>query len=322
MPLKESFVRGSPYGIDIGRSGIKLVAPSLSEELIPASAALAFPLDDPGEVGQARLETVRVAGRDWFFGQTAQVQASPEPGLHPDYHRTAEYEVLVAGSIQVLAAGDQGKTGCPLTIVAGLPSEATLDDKTFVQNLFHRYAPAGSVVRVIAQPAGALFCASAARPDLLKLSVVVVDVGRYSTDLAVTRAGRPVQGAFQSLPGVRLAVESLLASVRRDLSGAPSFERLETALRTGKLVHAMREHDVAAQAAQACAVLQSEVNRALKALSNQMRGQIDAVVLAGGGADLITLDVPSVIAPGGRFAVARGFARIATELAARGLDHG
>ncbi len=151
-------------------------------------------------------------------------------------------------------------------------------------------------------------------PTLLESTVVVVDVGRYSTDLAVAKNGRAVQGAYKSVPGVRLAVDALAAAVRPLVPGTPTFERLEDALRTGTLRHAMTAFDVAEQVKTAREKLSSEVNRALSAMSTSLRGQLDGVVLAGGGAEYIALDVPTVCAPHGRYAVASGFALMAAGL--------
>ena len=263
------------FGIDIGRSGVKISTSTADMGIIPAVATPSVPIDDPDEAARADIETVRVRGRNWFFGNTAIVQAAPEPGLHSEFHRTEEYEALVAGAIKSVTRGD------PVVIVGGLPSEASPDDRELVRQTFYRHAPAGSTVKIIAQPVGALFSAVSKDRQLVDLTVAVVDIGRYSTDMTVSRSFRQVQGALKSAPGVRLAADALWSSIRRDVSGTPSFDRLETALRTGVLRHAMREHDVRAEAATAKGALQAEVNRAIHALSTQMKGQIDVVVLAG-----------------------------------------
>jgi hypothetical protein len=307
---EESMYRS--FGIDIGRSGVKISTPSSDLGIIPAVATPAVPIDDPDEASRASLETVRVRGKNWFFGQTAVVQAAPEPGLHSEFHHTEEYEALVAGAIKTVSRGD------PIVIVGGLPSEASADDREMVRQTFYRHAPAGSIIKIIAQPVGALFSAISKDRSLAEMTVAVVDIGRYSTDMTVSRNFRQVQGALKSVPGVRMAADALWTSVRRNLSGTPSFDRLESALRTGTLRHAMREIDVREEVAQAKSILQAEVNRAIHALSTQMKGQIDVVVLAGGGADLIKVDVPFVLAPWGRHAVSRGFALSAEQVARNG----
>ncbi len=298
------------FGIDIGRSGVKISTPTSDHPIIPALAVPAFPIDDPEEAERAATDTVLVNGRHWFIGQTASVQGSPEPGNHSEFHRSEEYEALIAGVLRKLATH-----GRSMAIVGGLPSEATPDDKEHVSRLFMRYAPPGSKVKIIAQPAGALFSATALNKSLAQANVAIVDIGRYSTDLAFSRSGRQVQGSLQSAPGVRLAADTLYNAVRSAISGTPTFERLEEALRTGTLRHAMQAHDVRATAQLARDCLEMEVKRAIHALSTKLKGQIDHVVLAGGGADLIKLDVPFVLAPHGRHSISRGFAMYANSIA-------
>ena len=144
-------------------------------------------------------------------------------------------------------------------------------------------------------------------------STAIVDVGRYSTDIALSQNGRPVLGAYASVPGVRLAVDVLASSLRGKITGTASFEVLETALRTGKLVYAMKNIPCTAEIAAAKERLSADIKRTLQTLITRQRGNIQAVVLAGGGAELITLDVPVIVAAG-RHAVARGFALLAEGL--------
>lgn len=298
-------------GIDIGRSGVKIVHAGKQLPILPAVACPAFPIDDPDEAARASADTVTlVNGARWFTGDTAVVQGDTTPGVFAEWDQTDEYEALVAASIAKVSADP----ALPLRIVAGVPSEAGQSVKEHVHALFMRHAPAGSRIKIVAQPAGALFAAAADNRHLLESTVVVVDVGRYSTDLAVAKNGRAVQGAYKSIPGVRLAVDALATAVRPLVSGTPTFERLEDALRTGTLRHAMAAFDIAEQVTAAKERLDAEVSRALSAMSASLRGQLDGVVLAGGGADFITLDVPTAQAPHGRYAVASGFALMAAGL--------
>ncbi|MBU2767990.1 ParM/StbA family protein [Acidithiobacillus ferrivorans] len=296
-------------GIDIGRSGVKIVHAGKQLPIMPAVACPHFPIDDPDEVKRAERDTVALQdGKRWFTGETAVVQGDTTPGVFAEWDQTDEYEALVAASIAKVSTGEA------LRIVAGVPSEAGQSVKEYVHALFTRHAPTGSRIKIVAQPAGALFSAAADNRHLLESTIVVVDVGRYSTDMAVAKNGRAVQGAYKSLPGVRLAVDALAAAVRPLVSGTPTFERLEDALRTGTLRHAMTTTDIAEQVAAAREKLNSEVGRALNAMSASLRGQLDGVVLAGGGAGFIKFDVPTVMAPQGRYAVAMGFALMAAGL--------
>ncbi len=297
-------------GIDIGRSGIKIVSGDKQLPIIPAVACPAFAIDDRDEAVRASRETVVVDGQPWFFGHTTAIHGSAEPGVYAGFEQSVEYEALIAGSVkacqQVGIAVDK--------IVAGVPSEAGQDIKDIVTAIFQKYSR--GKVRVIAQPAGALIAASRGQPEIIAEGSVtaVVDVGRYSTDIALSVGMRPVTGAYASIPGVRLAVDALAASLRGKITGTAGFDALETALRTGTFRHMMREVPCADEIWSARARLGAEIERALQSLITRQKGQVTHVVLAGGGAELVALSVPTVVAPGGRYAVAAGFAALAAGL--------
>lgn len=294
-------------GIDIGRSGIKIVSGDKQLPIIPAVACPAFTIDDRDEALRASRDTVLVDGQAWFFGHTAAIHGSAEPGVYAGFEQSVEYEALIAGSIkacqQVGIAVDK--------IVAGVPSESGQAVKDGLSGLFTKHSRGR--VKVIAQPAGALIATSRMHPEIIAEGSVaaVVDVGRYSTDIALSVGMRPVTGAYASIPGVRLAVDALAASLRGKITGTAGFDALETALRTGTFRHMMREVQCADEIQSARARLGSEIERALQTLITRQKGQVTHVVLAGGGAELVALSVPTVIAPGGRYAVATGFAALA-----------
>lgn len=296
-------------GIDIGRSGVKIVSKGGTLPIIPAIACPAVSIDDREEALRVSRETVVVDGSPWMYGSAAAIHSGSEPGIYAGFEQTVEYEVLIAGALKTCI-----QNGIAINkVVAGVPSEAGQDVKDLVAGLFRKHGVES--IRVIAQPAGALIAAAQVHPELVAegSSTAIVDVGRYSTDIALSQNGRPVLGAYASVPGVRLAVDVLASSLRGKITGTASFEVLETALRTGKLVYAMKEIPCTAEIAAAKERLSADIKRTLQTLITRQRGNIQAVVLAGGGAELITLDVPVIVAAG-RHAVARGFALLAEGL--------
>ncbi len=294
------------WGIDIGRSSVKIVGPEGPLPLIPSAVAPAIPIDDPAEAARAARDTVEVCGASWWFGQTAVVQANAEPGLSPGFQHTREYEVLVAGSCARIDASRA------VGVVAGLPSEASQADRETVQELFLRYLPEGSRVSVVHQPAGVFFDEARRDPAIAKGNAIIVDVGRYSTDLAAVREGRPVQSAWQSLPGVRFAVDRLREALRGVVQGSPAFARLEQALLTGEISYNAQRTDVHEAVNAAKQALSAEVNRGVQALLAQLRGEVDVIILAGGGAELVDL-ANARRSTSGRMAVASGFAYLARQ---------
>lgn len=299
------------WGVDIGRSAIKLCGPSGAIAPVVSSVSPALRIDDSAERARAEQETVIVNGTAWWFGETASVQAGTEPGLSVDFHRTTEYEVLVAASCKIV-----GKHG-PVSVVGGLPSEASEQDRLDTAAMFVRYLPPGSLAKIVPQPAGVYFSEALRDTSLQGVTVVVVDVGRYSTDLAAIRNGRPIQSAFRSAGGVRIAVDHLRETLRGVVRGTPSYERIEKALLTGKLVYMRETFDVTAQATAAKLVLMSEVSNALAILSTKLRGEVDTVLLSGGGSELITIDN---VRRSGRNAVACGLAYLAQRASGSAVD--
>lgn len=297
-------------GIDIGRSGVKVCAAGTCLPVFPGLACPALPIDDAAEAQNASADTVMVNGAPWFIGRTAQLHGRVSPRNDASFEMTQAYRALLHGALaRARAIGASADRIC-----LGVPAEAGSPVRNHVAKIAR--AAAGDVrVRVVAQPAGALAAVAAVDETVLARCVAVVDVGRYSTDLAISDAGRPVSGSFISLPGVRLAVDRLAAALRGELLGSSSFELLESALRTGFLPHSFRRLDVGQQAREACQALHDAVDEAIARLLT-LRPDIDVLILAGGGIDLLDLSKlpPHVVAPDARHAVARGLEHIALGL--------
>lgn len=297
-------------GIDIGRSGVKVVAGSRRLPIFPALACPARSIDEPEEAQRAAAQTIRHDGRDWFWGETAQIHGHAPPGNDPGFETSEGYAVILQAAIAQARAA-----GMPLDRVAlGVPSEAGLAVREAVMKRLTALLPQARV-RVVAQPAGVLAAVAARRPEVLQQAVAIIDIGRYSTDVAISVQGRPVAGSLFSLPGVRDGVEMLAGLLRQRLSGTIGFETLETALRTGELVHRLQHVQVQEEARQARSRLHDGLAEAVARIQ-VLQPDVQALILAGGGLDLLTANQlpPHERAPGGRYAVAEGLARIATGL--------
>lgn len=297
-------------GIDIGRSGVKVVAGSRRLPIFPALACPARPIDEAEESQRAAAQTIRHDGRDWFWGETAHIHGHAQPGNDPGFETGQAYAVVLQAAIaQVRAAG------MPLDRVAlGVPSEAGQAVREAVTQRLSALLPQ-SRVRVVAQPAGVLAAVAARRPEVLQQTVALIDIGRYSMDMAISVQGRPVAGSLFSLPGVREAVQSLAGLLRQRLPGTIGFETLETALRTGELVHRLQHVDVQEEARQARSRLHDGLSEAVARIQ-VLQPDVQLLILAGGGLDLLSPEKlpPYERAPGGRYAVADGLARIAAGL--------
>ncbi|WP_031405667.1 ParM/StbA family protein [Thiomonas sp. FB-Cd] len=297
-------------GIDIGRSGVKISAAGRHLPVFPAVACPALGIDDAAERERVRQDTIRHGDRDWFVGHAAIIHGRVHPANDAGFELSIEYEVLLRAALRQAHHANQ-----PLDrIVLGVPSEAGSRVRDQVARQAGEAAP-GASIRVVAQPAGALTAAMALHPGLASKAVAIIDVGRYSTDLAVSVKGRPVSGSLISLPGVRLAVDHLSAALRPRLLGTVRFETMEQALSTGILHHRL-EHVHVQEAASAARAALTQVIQAGLARLMTLQPDIEVLLLSGGGADLLDPAVlpAHVRSPGGRFAVADGLSRIAAGL--------
>ena len=297
-------------GIDIGRSGVKIASGGQRLGIFPAVACVARPIEEAAEAQQAAAQTLDHAGRSWFWGETAQIHGRVQPGNDPGFELSEAFVVLLQAAV-----GQARAAGMNLSRVGlGVPSEAGEAVRAVVAQRLSAILPQ-TKLRVVAQPAGVLAAVAARRPDILQQTVAIVDMGRYSTDVAISVRGRPVAGSLFSLPGVRASVEVLAALLRQRLPGTIGFEMLESGLRSGEIVHRLQRLDVHEEARQARARLLEIVREAVERIQT-LQPDVQSLILAGGGLDLVAPDQlpPHERAPGGRYAVADGLARIAAGL--------
>lgn len=302
-------------GADIGRSGVKI---SIMEDDIfsdlPIIPAVAIPADSLAEIDEIVQEAgkVKVDGMVWLYGRSAVEQGGGEPGVFAQWEKSPEYEAIVAGISQVLR---DHYPSDDLVVVSGLPSESSMAARHEVAGMFQKYLKP-SVIKVWPQPLGALWAAAYDKPELLDedTRTAVVDVGRYSTDLALVMGTTPNAQAYRSTGGVRVAVEKLAQLLRPRFDQAVPFERLEESLyKSGKLRFDGQTHDVSDECKVALQALHQVIGAGVGGLKTQARGMVDYIVLAGGGSSFAGLE--NTITPaGGRHAVARGFACIAEGL--------
>ncbi|WP_031404781.1 ParM/StbA family protein [Thiomonas sp. FB-Cd] len=296
-------------GIDIGRSGVKIAGPRARVPIFPALACPAVAVEPGPERQRAEHDTVQVDGQAWFVGESAQIHGGATNSTYAGFEASPQYVALAEAALRRATEADGV---APKRIVVGVPSEAGHTERARVESTWRRIAP-HAALRVVAQPAGALIAAASDHPRLLEETVIVADVGQYSSDLVISAQGRPMAGSFVSLPGVRFAVQHLAAALRERLVGSPTHDALERALRDGRLPHLLKVHDVHDEAKAAVAAMTALIRAGIQRLMTA-RQDVQVLLLAGGGAPLLDLDLPSLTAPGGRYAVANGFAMIAQDL--------
>ncbi|MBE0506576.1 MAG: ParM/StbA family protein [Marinospirillum sp.] len=308
-------------GLDIGRSGVKLVfnatdSQNPPEEIVfPPCAMPASVLADEAERRRAAPDTVIIDGQSWWFGQTAQIQSmggAEKSGNFASWAHTEDYKALTHGALKRVR--DRYPKAI-LKIACALPSESTSKDRDAVVDMTREVAGSHCKVTCQVQPEGIFFQHVANNPALSEsgVNVLVIDVGRYSTDFAVISGGSPVRNAYRSVPGVARATDilwdRLMAKPEFGSTKRPSIERLETALMEHSITLSARKYELE-DSRKAVNSLAQEILRATKEVIDKMTGGIDHILLAGGGAPLVSPIFQEVYgiekSSSSRFIVAKG----------------
>lgn len=292
----------------------------------------------PSMIGQARpgvagalgeLPTVHAGGAEWWTGEDAQFAPSPLTILSQQrLHDPVFLPALVRGALERLTQQVPDlRDGASGFCVTGLPATWVADaEKRQALGARLREGHSGYArIRAIAEPLGPIYAALLdthgqidGDPDLQTGQVGVVDLGQLTVDVAVVRQLMPVPASLQTF---QLGMAEPLGQIRALLSSR--FDRDFSLFEVDGIVRARavtlrgRQH-----------VLPPGWDRALiengQSIAARLGeawkggGQLDAVIIAGGGAEV----EPIVAAILGRFphaevlddpqlAVAQGYARLA-----------
>lgn len=141
----------------------------------------------------------------------------------------------------------------------------------------------------------------------------VVEVGHFSTDFMVMKKGRWIQEASDVCSGARVAAarfQRLLAE--RGIT--VKLVQTEAALQSGRLRHLGENLDVTTERDLAATMLVAEVIDTAQRLMDAHVGELDGVIVAGGGASLVYKSIRAkwphtIMADDSRFTVAEGMRR-------------
>jgi hypothetical protein len=310
-------------GLDIGRSGVKMVLATTDGDwrselpIVPSVAkeigSVRFGIDD------TREWTTRYGDHIWAIGEDAKTHGLPQETNIRQWHMQDDYWALTKAIFERLQR-EQNVT--PGAICAGLPSEASAKDREDVKRRIEQLVP-GAKVKVVPQPVGAFMAALEA--DRLvgetDARALIIDIGRYSTDMLMTVGGRPSGESLHSAGGIAVAVTNLANVIRGDIGELP-YDSLEKILRTGTFRNFRGEHDYSELVAEVIADYRATViERLIERAVGEYKNAVDVLIMAGGGADLIRLEdrYPMALRPnGGRYVIAHGFAISARMIAGKG----
>ena len=316
--------------IDAGRSATKVVYKTpvgSGRFMFPSAAMPARDLSDDAEAQRAAADTVRVNGARYWVGETAVVQRGPAAGvsLADDWIESEEHQVLLLSALKRLDAILAPKGIAPEAsklIVLGLPGRQFKLQRKRLESVAQTLEGWSQYeVKIVPQPKAPYNWylqddrGGLARGRSLEESYAVIDVGRYSTDLAVIVNGRFVEAALDSCDGMKGAAEKMLQFMnergfRATITDAERAIAARSILFRGELV------DLGPETKRATQSLRDEIMATVTRLVDPYSTTLNGIILAGGGSsivyDVLTDGWKNVITEtpnNQRFMVAEGMAR-------------
>jgi len=312
-------------GLDLGHSAPKssfYTPEGAGRKLIFKSVVTpAFAISDEVEARRANEETVTVGGRQYFFGETAEIQGggSVATGLSEDWVNTPEYAALLMGALKKIDA--TGALTPAKMIVMGLPVKLHSRYKDKLRDLASACLPKDKEIKIIPQPMGAYhhtmldnFGMPALGRSMTSESWGVAEIGYFSTDFILMQNGRWVEKASDGCSGVRIAAEHLMRLLNEKKRLTCDLGECEAALQTGTVRNYGQNVNVTAEVQQAISILVSEIHDNATRLFEPFARKLSGVVVAGGGAPLALSQLKAkwphaMMTQDHRFAVADGMRR-------------
>lgn len=327
--------RPCAVGLDIGHSAVKICWQQTSQvekSIFPSAVSPAVVLSDYETARRAAGETVSISGTNYFYGETAVVQAgqSAPTGLVANWVKTNEYKVLCAAVADRLErAGVSLKNA---VVVCGLPSSQVQSQSDGLRELMLAIFPHAEI-KIFPQPMGAYAYHRFNERGLPSKNIGegeawgVIDVGRYSTDYLLVIAGNVVERVSNSSSGTRVVADFLREVLRRTRQiDDVTPQECEEIIATGSLMSFGKRISVSREIDEAVGLASGELIDAASRLLGQDARRMSGLVVAGGGATLFHSRIKAmfphaILCPEPRYAVAEGFRRIgAGILYARSLN--
>lgn len=309
-------------GIDVGRSGTKIIfqGPDGQQhsELIPSAFAPASVISDEAAARVAALDTVEVAGRAFWVGETALVQGRDDmvAGLSDKWLTGPKHEALLRAAIKRVQAAGVKVDG--QVVVVGLPSRGFAENRLAYQARAMEIAQ-GAQIKVVPQSMGPYYSMllddnGGERRELVGKSVAVIEVGQFTSDLALVEKMVTVESSLESTDGMRVAAEQLSKLIAREHGISLDMAEATAALVSGKVKNFGQEVDVSKLVQDAVEPLAERIAAKVQQVLGPTLRTVDHIVVAGGGAPLLRAPLlgklpGAQIAEDPRFCVARGFYR-------------
>lgn len=316
---------GTVIALDIGHSAVKLIAAAGGRReriLFPSVVTPAFGISEESAARAASLETVNVRGRDYFFGRTAVVQggAEVETGMSENWIHETAHLALALGAMKKLAAKVPPFELEGATVVFGLPAKFYAKQRSILKDMMQPHLPHADI-RVLPQPLGPYFAIQFddagnqnRRRNTDQEAWAIVEVGHFTTDFALTKAGDWVERCSGSCVGASSATQQLQRMISERTGRTVSLLDATRAMETGEILIRGEAINLVAEIEESKRIFSDEVIPFAQRLWDRDAWSLNGVIVAGGGArlvrDAINATFGSAIdSEDSRFAVAEGFVR-------------
>ncbi len=302
-------------GLDIGHSAVKVSVKGKTFQF-PTAVRPAATINDEAEAARAAHETIEVANKKYFIGETAIIQGAQLIGLSENWIETPEHTALMkAGMKKAIEAGAPRDA----IVVMGLPAHLFGRQKTRLKELAEQHL--GTEVLVMSQPFGPFNHLMLDErgvvnntESLVGQSWAVIEIGFFTTDFALIQRNRWTEEASGSCAGVRIAAQLLQRALAEERGISADLVECDEAIRTRCIRDFGRTLDVGSEVDRAVSVLAGEVSDTAARLLESHARRLDGIVVAGGGAPLLRDHLAArwgnvVLAENSRYSVAEGMRR-------------
>lgn len=309
-------------GLDIGHSAVKCRARFGNQEesfIFPSVVCNAFHISDEAEARRATSDTVKVGGKPYFVGDTAQYQSIGKgaTGLTDDWIDSPQHEALFLAAINKLR--ERGlEVDSSTMLVLGLPSSLFDKQRNRLKVIAARHTNA--IIKVLPQPMGVYHgmmldgtgMSEAGRSP--NESWGVVEVGHYTTDFMLTLDGRWVEQASGSCSGLQVATTAL-QKILSDGGIQTDLSECQQIMREGHVRNFNQIIDAGPYIHKAVETIVDEVVDTAERLMAAQARKLNGVMVAGGGGGFVFESLKkrwphALLASDPRFSVAEGFCRL------------
>lgn len=283
-------------GLDIGYSNMKIcigMKDKHETKVIPVGVVPDDGMRGFGFDQQSRAACrIMVDDHPYFAGVSPDAITGRQRTLHADYPSTVDYRAMFSAALLTSASKEID------TLVTGLPVEQFLDPKrvTALKKSLtgsFKVTPKRVVdvkhVVIAPQPIGGYMSAVSEHPELEEMRVLVIDPGFFSVDWVSIHHGAVVNGTLgTSLKAVSVLLDAATADIYREYGGRVSVEDLEQSIRDDKnTVFLFGETiQIKPHLEKAAADVGSEVTKSILSCIREVKSEVDALLLVGGGAHL------------------------------------